>query len=83
LVLPLPVGLLAAMGFVAVFAGASNTPIACIILGMELFGTESGIYIALACIMAYLFSGQGIYKAQLVGTPKHFLFGAKNNKSIF
>jgi H+/Cl- antiporter ClcA len=83
LVLPLPVGLLAAMGFVAVFAGASNTPIACIILGMELFGTESGIYIALACIMAYLFSGQGIYKAQLVGTSKHFLFGEKETKSMF
>jgi H+/Cl- antiporter ClcA len=83
LILPLPVGLLAAMGFVAVFAGASNTPIACIILGMELFGNESGIYIALACIMAYLFSGQGIYKEQKVATSKHFLFGEKITKSFF
>jgi H+/Cl- antiporter ClcA len=71
------------MGFVAVFAGASNTPIACIILGMELFGNESGIYIALACIMAYLFSGQGIYKEQKVATSKHFLFGEKITKSFF
>lgn len=72
--IPLPYGLLAGMGFVAVFAGAANTPLACIFMGVELFGTSSGIYIALACVTAYLFSGHtGIYKSQAIGAPKHLL----------
>ncbi|NMN38427.1 voltage-gated chloride channel family protein [Pedobacter sp. SG918] len=72
--IPLPLGLLAGMGFVAVFAGAANTPLACIFMGVELFGVSSGIYIALACVTAYLFSGHtGIYRSQTVGAPKHLL----------
>lgn len=72
--IPLPLSLLAGMGFVAVFAGAANTPLACIFMGIELFGASSGIYIALACVTAYLFSGHtGIYKSQAIGAPKHLL----------
>lgn len=66
-----PVELFAALGFVAVFAGASNTPLACTIMGLELFGADAAIYIATACFIAYLFSGHtGIYAAQRPGTPK-------------
>ncbi|WP_417873867.1 voltage-gated chloride channel family protein [Xanthomarina gelatinilytica] len=73
--IPLPMGLLAGMGFVAVFAGATNTPIACTIMGIELFGIESGVFIALACSTAYLFSGHsGIYSSQIIGSPKHRSF---------
>jgi H+/Cl- antiporter ClcA len=69
--IPLPMSLLAGMGFVAVFAGATNTPIACTIMGIELFGIESGIFIALACATAYLFSGHtGIYSSQIIERPK-------------
>ncbi|MBG8551974.1 chloride channel protein [Hymenobacter sp. BT594] len=72
LVLPLPVALLAAMGFVAVFAGAANTPLACTLMGLELFGAEAGVYLGLACVVAYLFSGhRGIYSAQVIGEVKH------------
>ncbi|WP_342114919.1 voltage-gated chloride channel family protein [Pseudoduganella sp. OTU4001] len=60
-----PVTLLAAIGFVAVFAGAANTPLACTVMAMELFGPEIGPYAALACATAFMFSGQsGIYRAQ-------------------
>ncbi len=73
--IPLPMGLLAGMGFVAVFAGATNTPIACTIMGIELFGIESGVFIGLACCTAYLFSGHsGVYSSQIIGSPKHNLF---------
>jgi len=73
--IPLPMGLLAGMGFVAVFAGATNTPIACTIMGIELFGIESGVFIALACSAAYLFSGHsGVYSSQIIGSPKHNSF---------
>lgn len=72
---PLPLSLLAGMGFVAVFSGATNTPIACTIMGMELFGVEGGLYIALACFSAYLSSGYtGIYSSQFVATQKYWLY---------
>lgn len=72
MVVPLPLPLLAGMGFVAVFAGAANTPLACTLMAVELFGHECGMYAGLACVVSYLFSGhQGIYGAQVVGEPKH------------
>jgi len=80
---PLPVALLAGMGFVAVFAGASNTPIACTIMGIELFGIESGVYIGIACVVAYLFSGHtGIYSSQIVGSPKHLIYGRHKSRAL-
>lgn len=39
-----PVDLLAGLGFIAVFAGATNTPIACTIMGAELFGGQYLLY---------------------------------------
>ncbi len=66
-----PVDLFAAIGFVAIFAGATNTPLASTILGMELFGAGNAIYIATATIVAYRFSGHsGIYSAQRAAVPK-------------
>ena len=70
--LPLPPSLLAGMGFVAVFAGAANTPLASTFMAVELFGAEAGAYAAIACVVSYLFSGHGgIYHAQRVGNSKH------------
>ena len=60
-----PVDLFAAMGFIAVFAGATNTPLACTLMGIELFGGEYTLYFTVACFTAYYFSGNtGIYTAQ-------------------
>jgi H+/Cl- antiporter ClcA len=60
-----PVDLFAALGFVAVFAGATKTPLGCTMLGIELFGAEHAVALALACFIAYLASGRGgIYSAQ-------------------
>ncbi len=61
-VLHVPVPLLAALGFVAVFAGAANTPLACTIMGAELFGGGAVGYFAVACVVAYVCSShRGIY----------------------
>jgi len=66
-----PVDVFAALGFVAVFAGATNTPIACTMMGVELFGGEYVVYFAVSCVTAYLFSGHsGIYLSQRIGTSK-------------
>ena len=66
-----PVDLLAGLGFIAVFAGATNTPLACTIMGVELFGAENVLYYAVACFTAYYFSGKsGIYTSQKIAVPK-------------
>jgi H+/Cl- antiporter ClcA len=63
---------LAGVGFAAVFAGAANTPIACSLMAMEIFGAKLGLYAFVGCWMSYLFSGhQGIYKSQRYAGKKH------------
>jgi len=82
-VVPLPIALLAGMGFVAVFSGATHTPIACTVMGMELFGVESGIFIGIACLIAYFSSGSvGIYQAQIVKGSKYRFYQKMKNKDI-
>ena len=83
LFLPLPMALLAGMGFVAVFSGATNTPIACTIMGIELFGIEAGVFIGIACVTAYLFSGNnGIYSSQIIGSAKSDSLEYTEGKSL-
>jgi len=63
--LHLPLALVAAVGFAAVFGGAARTPIASTIMAMELFGAGLGVYAAIGCVVAYLCAGPvGIYPAQ-------------------
>lgn len=73
ILLSAPVSLFAALGFIAVFAGATNTPFACTIMGIELFGSEYTMFFAVACFTSYLFSGHsGIYSSQRIAVPKIF-----------
>jgi H+/Cl- antiporter ClcA len=73
LALGVPFGLMAALGFVAVFAGATKTPLASVIMAIELFAPHSPdamgggfiIYSALACFVANAVSGSSsIYRSQ-------------------
>ena len=81
--IPLPTALLAGMGFVAVFAGATNTPIACSIMAIELFGVECGVYVSICCVISYIVSGHNsIYGKQMIGEPKNQLFSANKGKRI-
>ena len=69
--LGLPVPLLAAVGFVAVFAGAANVPLACTIMGVELFGSAAVVPFAVGCVVAYVFSNhRGIYPTQRIHAAK-------------
>ncbi len=57
--------LFAAIGMMATFAAASNTPIACIVIGIELFGAGATLPLAFTCVLAYALSGRrGIYHSQ-------------------
>lgn len=68
--IPLPISLLAGLGLIAVFAGATHCLLSAIVLGIELFGLDYAIYIGIACVIAYLFSGaKNIYP----GRPKGWL----------
>ena len=81
--IPLPIALLAGMGFVAVFSGATHTPIACTVMGMELFGIESGLFIGIACVVAYYSSGSvGIYNSQVVKGAKYKLYQRFKRKDL-
>ncbi len=67
----LPLGMFAALGFVAVFAGAANTPLACAIMGIELFGGGLAVPLAVVCTVSYLLGGhRGIYSSQRIGESK-------------
>lgn len=75
-VLGAPTDLFAGLGFVAVFAGATNTPLACMIMGIELFGATHTVYLAVACFLAYICSGHtSIYLSQRLGIAKSAVSG--------
>lgn len=73
--IPLPTSFLAAVGFVAVFAGATKAPWACTLIGMELFGIGGGIFFLIACWIAALASG----KQNLYNSPPHPLLSKPYN----
>jgi len=78
--IPLPMALLAGMGFVAVFAGATHCILASIVLGLELFGLSTGIYVGIACIMAYFTSGMtGIYASPVKQNLKYQMYESVKN----
>lgn len=89
LIVPLPVGLLAGVGFVAVFSGATNSPIACTLMGLELFSSGGlsfslFIFLTLGCFVSYYISGHtGIYTSQIIGRAKFSFFSKSKGKRLF
>lgn len=64
-IMGLPIAFLAGLGMIAVFAGATKTPIASFVMGIELFGSDSIVYLFIACVISYVFAGRsGIYTSQ-------------------
>ena len=67
----LDIGLVAALGYVAVFAGAANVPLTCTLIAVELFGGHVAVPAAVACVVAYVFSTNGsIYSTQRLRVPR-------------
>jgi H+/Cl- antiporter ClcA len=78
--LPLSFSLLAALGFVGVFAGAANTPLACTVMAMEIFGPGVGLMALIACYASWLVSGhRGIYHSQRIVKYKPSLLAPRIN----
>ncbi|EOH86198.1 voltage-gated chloride channel family protein [Enterococcus villorum] len=74
-ILHVSIPFLAGLGFIGVFSGATNTPIACFIMGIELFGGQAASYFFMVCLVSFMCSGNsGIYSAQKVEVKKGILF---------
>lgn len=70
-VLGLPIALGAALGYVAVLAGAANIPLTCTIMAVEFFGGHALVPAALACVVAYVFSShRSVYDSQRIAVAK-------------
>lgn len=61
----------AAVGLVAVLAGAANTPIAASIMAVELFGPKVAPYATVACVISFLMTGhRSVYPSQVLSIKK-------------
>ena len=57
----------AAIGFVALFCGVVNCPLASLILSVEVFGTQGLLLFAISCGISYMLSGYfGLYRSQKI-----------------
>lgn len=66
-ILGLPIQLTAALGYAAVFGGATNTFLAPIFIGAEVFGFNSIPLFFVTCALSYVFNGsKSIYSAQQI-----------------
>ncbi len=73
----------AAIGMVAVLAGATNTPISASIMAVELFGPDIVPYAALACVVSFLMTGhRSIYPSQVLSFIKSPALKATMGKEI-
>lgn len=64
-ILGLPIEFTAALGYAALFGSATNTILAPIFIGVEVFGYEYLPYFFVVCALAYVFNGnKSIYTAQ-------------------
>lgn len=63
--LGLPPEICAALGYAAVFGSATNTLIAPVMIGLEVFGSADMLPFVIVCVIAYLVNGdRSIYPAQ-------------------
>ncbi len=72
-----------ALGFVAVLAGAANTPIAASIMAIELFGPAIAPYAAISCVISFLITGhRSVYPSQILAIKKSKYIDIEIGKEI-
>lgn len=66
-ILGLDAGLAGAMGLVGLFCCATNSPLASIVLSVEMFGGANLYLFALTCVICFVLSGHsGLYASQII-----------------
>ncbi|HHO65169.1 MAG TPA: voltage-gated chloride channel, partial [Epsilonproteobacteria bacterium] len=72
------VAMFAALGFVSVLAGSTNTPIAATIMAVELFGIDIAHYAALSVVISFLITGhRSVYSSQILAMSKSGILNIK------
>ena len=67
-------GFTAALGLVGLFCCATNSPLASIILSIEMFGSANLPWFALVCVITFVLSGNsGLYGSQIIQFSKNSL----------
>ncbi len=73
----------AALGFVSVLAGATNTPISASILAIELFGPAIGVYAAVSSLLSFLITGnRTLFPAQILKIKKSSSLNLETGKTM-
>ena len=69
--LGLDAGMAAAVGLVGLFCCATNSPLASIVLSIEMFGSANLYLFALVCVVCFVLSGNsGLYASQIIEFSK-------------
>lgn len=75
--------LFAALGFVSVLAGTTNTPIAATIMAVELFGIEIAHYAALSAVISFLITGhRSVFHSQILAMKKSGMLAVKMGEEV-
>ena len=66
-ILGLDAGFAAALGLIGLFCCATNSPLASIVLSIEMFGSSNLYVFALMCVICFVLSGNsGLYASQII-----------------
>ena len=77
------IAMFAALGFVSVLAGATNTPIAAVIMAVELFGLDIAHYAALSVVISFLITGhRSVFSSQILAMKKSEILNIKMGEQI-
>ena len=69
--LGLDAGMAAALGLIGLFCCATNSPLAAIVLSIEMFGATNLYLFALICVICFVLSGRsGLYASQIIQFSK-------------
>jgi len=75
--------LFAALGFTAVLSGTTNSPIAAIIMSVELFGVEIAHYAAISAVISFLITGhRSVFQSQILNMSKSSMLNINYGKNI-
>ncbi len=68
----------ATLGLVGLFCSVTNSPLASIALGLEMFGQTNLYMFVLVCVITFVFSGNsGLYSSQVIEFPKGSMIRTK------
>ena len=69
-------GMAAALGLIGLFCCATNSPLASIVLSIEMFGSTNLYLFAFVCVICFVLSGNsGLYASQIIQFSKSDLVG--------